>query len=181
MTTDHDLMLAVRQGDLDKLGVLFEKHHRHLYNFFVRQTRDRQTSEDLVQEVFLKMLNYRHTYRAEGKFTTWMFAIAHNAKNDHYKKHKHRETSIDAAHGLAHQGPDPEEVSEQKSQTALLRKALAQLSEEKREVLLLSRFQGLKYEEIAQIVGCKVGTVKARVHWALKDLTHIYHALTGEA
>ena len=73
---DHQLMLAVRDGDLDKMGVLFEKYNKHLYNFFLKQTRDEQTSEDMVQEAFMKMLKYRHTYRGEGKFTTWMFSIA---------------------------------------------------------------------------------------------------------
>ena len=60
-STDHQLMLAVREGDLDKLGLLFEQYHKHLYNFFLRQTRNPQESEDLVQDVFFRMLNYRHT------------------------------------------------------------------------------------------------------------------------
>ena len=86
--TDHSLMSAVRDGDLDKLGYLFEKYHKQLYNFFLRQVRDQQSCEDMVQEVFLKMLKYRHTYRGKGKFTTWLNRIT---VNECSKKHKKRQ------------------------------------------------------------------------------------------
>ena len=79
-------MCAVRDGDVDKLGELFEKHHKHLYNFFFRQTGKGQESEDLTQDVFFRMLKYRHTYREDGDFKVWMFKIAYNARNDYYKK-----------------------------------------------------------------------------------------------
>ncbi|UCE17584.1 MAG: RNA polymerase sigma factor [Gemmatimonadota bacterium] len=179
MPDDHELMMAVRDGDLDRLGPLFEKHNRHLYNFFFRQTRDPHTSEDLVQDVFHKILRYRHTYRGESKFTTWMFSIAHNSKIDYYRKNKHQGDQIELSESLVSSDPTPEDTSLQKDEKALLMKALRMLSEEKREVLLLSRFQNMKYEEIAKILGCKVGTIKARVHWALKDLTNAYHKLAG--
>jgi RNA polymerase sigma-70 factor (ECF subfamily) len=68
---------------------------------------------------------------------------------------------------------------EQDQEVALLRRALDRLSSDKREVLLLSRFQNLKYEEISQILNCPVGTIKARVHWAIKDLRKIFEQLSG--
>lgn len=180
LSTDHDLMLAVRDGDIEKLGLLFEKHHKQLYNFFLRQTGNRPTSEDLVQEVFFRMLKYRHTYRGEGKFTTWMFQIARNARIDYTRKHDRQTDQIDEATQLLSHEPNPEESLEQDSDVELLHKALAKLSPEKREVLLLSRFQNLRYREIAQIVGCQVGTIKACVFRALRDLTKIYFELAGE-
>ena len=179
MPDDHELMMAVRDGDLDRLGLLFEKHNRNLYNFFLRQTRNPQTSEDLVQDVFYKILKYRHTYRGESKFTTWMFSIAHNSKIDHYRKNKYQSDDIEILESVASDDPSPEDISFQKEKKALLMKALHKLPEEKREVLLLSRFQNMKYEEIAEILGSKVGTIKARVHWALKELTYEYHKLAG--
>ena len=178
-STDHQLMLAVRGGDLDKLGLLFEQYHKHLYNFFLRQTRNPQESEDLVQDVFFRMLKYRHTYRAEGKFTTWMFSIAHNAKIDFYRKKKRRGDKVEEIETLVDVDRNPEEALEQESEASIIKKALAKLSDDKREVLLLSRFQDMRYEEIAKIMGCKVGTIKARVHRALKDLAQNYFELTG--
>ena len=172
-------MLAVREGDLDKLGLLFEQYHKHLYNFFLRQTRNPQESEDLVQDVFFRMLNYRHTYRAEGKFTTWMFSIAHNAKIDFYRKKKRRGDEVEEIETLVDGNRNPEEALEKESEASIIKKALSKLSDDKREVLLLSRFQDMRYEEIAKIMGCKIGTIKARVHRALKDLAQYYFELTG--
>lgn len=75
--------------------------------------------------------------------------------------------------------PNPEEVSIDKDKKIHLWSALAALPEEKREVLLLSRFQSMKYEEIAEVMGCKTGTIKARAHWALKELAVLYQKRTG--
>ena len=93
-------MLAVRDGDVEKLGLRFEKHNKHLYNFFLRQTGKDRESEDLTQEVFFRMLKYRHTYKNEGNFMVWMFKIAHNARNDYYKKHKQLD-NLDGQGGAA--------------------------------------------------------------------------------
>jgi RNA polymerase sigma factor (sigma-70 family) len=176
---DHTLMTAVRDGDLDQLGLLFERHHKHLYNFFMQQTGNNQSSEDMVQDVFYRMLKYRHTYRAEGKFTTWMFSIAHNAKIDYYRSEKHRREENDIPETVTDDQPDPEEISVETNQHEILMDALDALSDEKREVLILSRFENMKYEAIADIMGCKVGTIKARVHWALKDLAQEFHKRAG--
>ena len=75
--------------------------------------------------------------------------------------------------------PSPEELATDNNEKALLMKALDALSAEKREALILKRFEGMKYEEIAEITGCNEGTVKARVYWAMKDLTREYRKLTG--
>jgi len=168
-------MLAVRDGDLDKLGHLFEKYHKQLYNFYLRQVEDRLTCEDMVQEVFFRMLKYRHTYRGKGKFTTWMYSIAHNIKVDHFRRARHRQDFTSETDGLASAQPNPEQLSENSGRIEVLYKALDRLSDEKREVLVLSRFQYLKYEEIAQILGCPVNTVKARVFRAMKDLKSFFN------
>ena len=80
---------------------------------------------------------------------------------------------------LVDEDRNPEEALEQESEASIIKKALTKLSDDKREVLLLSRFQDMRYEEIAKIMGCKVGTIKARVHRALKDLAQNYFELTG--
>lgn len=177
-------MAAVCAGDLDKLGNLFERYHKQLYNFFLRQTKNPETSEDMVQDAFMRILKYRHTYRGEGKFTTWMFSIAHNAMIDFFRRTKRRsdtvsESDLPESYEPVSEALNPEEQAVRSSQHELLYEALDRLADEKREALLLSRFQNMKYDEIAQVMGCKVGTVKARVHFAIKDLTEIFSALTS--
>jgi RNA polymerase sigma-70 factor (ECF subfamily) len=178
---DHQLMLAVRGGDLDKLGVLFEKHHKKLFNHYVWQLGDPTLSEDMVQEVFYRMLKYRHTYRGNGKFTAWMYTIAQNVKADHFRRTSNRQEFAELPETLETPGAGPEDLTIRSSQHQAVRDALSRLSEEKREVLTMSRFQGLKYEEIAEALGCPVNTVKARVFRAMKDLKTYFEEKTGEA
>ena len=172
-------MCAVRDGVVSDLGVLFERYHERLYNYFVRHTSRRDASEDLVQDVFFRMLKYRHTYRGDAPFTVWMYQLARNASADYFKKWKRESPMDEEMEEQLDTGPNPSEASEQAEEHELLKRALAGISEEKREVLILSRFQDLKYEEISTILDCPVGTIKARVHFALKDLRDEYMKLTS--
>jgi len=83
--TDETLMEAVRIGDLAKLGILFERHHRALFDFLVRMTGNVSVAEDLVQDVFVRVLKYRATWRSEGRFETWLFRIARHARADYFR------------------------------------------------------------------------------------------------
>ncbi len=178
--SDRELMLEVGQGEVGKLGLLFERHHVLLYNFFVRLSGNRAASEDLVQEVFLRMLKYRHTYRGDSKFTLWMFRIARNAHADHYRKSKREEPMQESDFNRSSSEPLASENVEYGQNIDLLHEALNKLAIDKREVLVLSRFQGLKYHEIAELLDCTVGTIKLRVHRAIKDLRQIFFMLTQE-
>ena len=177
---DHAVMLEVRDGDVAKLGLLFERYQGALFNFFLRLTGSRQISEDLVQDVFFRMLKYRHTYQDGSDFTTWMYQIARNVRFDHFRKRK-REVMLNGEENeRVSPGPGPGERIELEQEVVLLRGALARLPEEKREILLLSRFQNLKYRQIAKILCCDVGTVKVRVYRAVKELGEIFFRLSGE-
>lgn len=178
--SDKQLMFRVRDGDLDQLGVLFERHHRRLYNFFLRMTSSVDLSEDLVQEVFFRMLKYRHTYRGDSIFTVWMFRIARNVRIDVLKKKKLESDDEAMPDEQAAVELNPGEKMERKQTHHLVHLALARLGSEDREVLLLSRFQDMKYKEIADILGCLEGTVKARVHRAVKRLREVFFELSGE-
>lgn len=177
--SDIELMLAVKDGQVEKLGLLFERHHVALYNFFLKLTANREISEDLVQEVFLRILKYRTTYRGENKFTSWMYQIARNARTDYYRKRK-LEVSGEGDLEPVSQDPMPAEEVESGMEAQLLRKALNKLPYKKREVLVLSRFQNLKYHEIAKVMDCPVSTIKVLVHRAIKDLRTIFYELSGE-
>ncbi|MFC1692326.1 RNA polymerase sigma factor [Candidatus Latescibacterota bacterium] len=178
--TDHEAMLAVRDGDIEKLGLLFEKHHKRLYNYFLLETKNRQVSEDLVQDVFYRMLKYRHTYHSEGKLMSWMFKIARNARIDYFREHSVQSDLIEEGDDFVSSDPNPEEKYEQESEIDLLRKAIDELPVDKREVIIMSRFNNMRYEEIGKVLGCTVGTVKVRVYRAIKELTNIYFKLAGE-
>jgi RNA polymerase sigma factor (sigma-70 family) len=168
LPNDHETMLAVREGDLDQQSLLFERHHRHLYNFFLRMTGSTNDSEDLVQEVFFRMLNYRHTYRDDSRFETWMFQIARSALSDSSRKTRRTEP-LPEGRILVNPDPSPEDSLMKKSETDFLLRALGMLSEEKREVLLLGRFENLGFREIARILREKETTVKVRAHRAVKE------------
>src|ERR1700759_3191344 len=142
--SDEELMSQVRNGIGEMLGVLFERYHVPLFNFYLKLSGNRPLSEDLVQEVFFRILKYRHSYRPETPFRAWIYQIARNARLDHWRKHK-PETSWEPE-----MSPSvvPIDTAQQTQETELLRSALMQMSEDKREVLVLSRFQDLKYEEI---------------------------------
>jgi RNA polymerase sigma-70 factor, ECF subfamily len=176
------VMRAVRDGDVERISVLFDRHHRRLFNFFLRLTASRSLSEDLVQEVFFRMLKYRHTFQDAANFTAWMYQIARNAHLDQARKVRlevvpEQEPAWDE---MAAGDPDPEERLGQTQEIGLLRRALGRLPVEKREVLVLSRFQNLKYGEIAEILNCEVGTVKVRVYRAIRELSAIFSELAGE-
>jgi len=179
--TDENLMLAVRNGEVAKLGVLFDRHHRSLFDFFAKMTGSRSTAEDLVQDVFFRILKYRGTFRDESRFKAWMFHIARNARVDYYKKHQADSLTVeDGAEQLRSRFGLPGEDLEQEQQTRQLECALFQLPEDKREVLILSRYHDMKYEQIAQLLGCEVNTIKVRVFRAIKELRDIFFRLSNE-
>ena len=94
-TSDHELMIAVRAGEIRRLGDLFERYHKPLYGFFVRLTNQPSVGEDLVQIVFYRILKYRHTYRDEGKFSAWIYHLARKVAADHFRKHASTPTPTD--------------------------------------------------------------------------------------
>lgn len=95
--TDEQLMRAVRDGDVSRLGVLFERYHLALFDFLSRMTGNAGVAEDLVQDVFVRVLKYRATFRDEGRFETWIYRIARNARVDYFKSRRPSESIDEAA------------------------------------------------------------------------------------
>lgn len=177
LAADEELMLEVRNGTGDTLSVLFDRYQTPLYNFYAKLTGDRTLSEDLVQEVFLRILKYSRSYQPGTPFRAWIYQIARNARVDHYRKTpKHISFEPEMAPPVR-----PKDAAQESQETQLLHRALMQMPEEKREILVLSRFQELKYEEIARLLGCELGTVKTRIHRALQELRHIFRQLESGA
>src|SRR4029453_405184 len=156
--TDRALMLAVRDGDVERFGVLFDRYHQRLYEFFFRLGSTAASSEDLVQEVFLRMLKYRKTFRADSEFRGWMYHIARTVRIDRFKSQR-EETPLNAGdtEDAPRPSPAPDGSIEARERSQLLEQALLRLPEDKRELLILARFQELKYEQIASLLNIEVG------------------------
>lgn len=177
---DEEIMLEVRAGNVSKLETLFERYHRALFQFFLHLTAQRTMSEDLVQEVFFRILKYRRSYQPAASFRSWMYQVARNVHHDHAGRHSAEVSLGDEI--VEFRGPEapPDRQAQSRQEAVLLRRAMAAMPREKREVLVMSRFLDLKYEEIAIVLKCEVGTVKVRVYRALRDLSDRFFALSGE-
>jgi RNA polymerase sigma-70 factor (ECF subfamily) len=179
--TDDELMVRVRDGDADPLAELFARHQVPLYNFFLRLTGRASTSEDLVQETFLRILKSKHTYRGQGQFKAWLYQVARSARADHYRKRwRESELTEESQDAIPSAAPLASESFERDERLELVRAALERLPEDKREVLVLSRYQDLRYEEIARVLGCSEGAIKVRVHRAMKELRAQFLQLTKD-
>lgn len=171
-------MRAVQGGDLDALGELFERHHRPVFLFLSRTTGDPAASEDLVQEVFVRILKYRHTFDPDARFDTWLFRIARNARADHFRRRQPVAAALEEeALEIPADGPGPVAQLEQAVDVRQLERALGQLADEPRELLVLARFHGMPYDRIAELLGIEVGAVKVRVHRAMKQLRTLFFRL----
>lgn len=173
--SDKALMVNVRDGDLDKLGLLFERYNHRLFGFFYRLTHRRDISEDLVQSVFERILKYRESYNGDGSFSTWIFRIARNIHIDHYRKNlktvNHEE--IMEWDSVENDESDLEQKTEDERNRILLKQALELLDAEKKQTLILSRYEGFKYREIAEIMNCTESAVKVRVFRGINELKEI--------
>lgn len=171
-------MLSVRGGNLTHLAPLFERHYRALFDYLARMTGNRAAAEDLVQDVFVRILKYRHTFRENSRFDTWAFRIARNVRADYFQSGRSRETALDEAAEPAAGGTGTAEAFEHHRQAARVRRALFLLREDQRELIVLARYHGMKYEAIADLLGVEVGTVRVRMHRAVNELREIFLGLS---
>ena len=167
-------MLKVKKGDLDKLGLLYERYKKMLFIFFFRMNHDQLLSEDLVQNVFVRILKYRYTFRGDGgdaAFKIWLFHIARNLNYEHFRKNKAgwKESITDRHETISFHREEMLDISRDEN-LHLLRLAIERLEEEKREIIVLSKIEGMKYSEIGKVLDCSEGAVKTKVFRALREL-----------
>lgn len=167
-------MARVRDGDSSQLSILFDRHGEKLFRYCWRMNQDRQLSEDLVQEAFCRMLRFKSSYKDGHSFEAWIYSIVRNLQMDHWRK-KRFETEWEEGFDA----PARKEAAlEDKQESALLHKALSLLPPSKREILVMARFQGLRHEQIAEIIGCETVAARVRLHRALASLKETYLNLT---
>ena len=171
--TDVDLMLAFQKGDESAFSALIERHRNTVVNLAYRYVGNRQDAEDLAQEIFIKIYRARDRYQPAAKFTTWLYRVAVNASLNEVRNRKHRPTFRAAS---LHAVPDgeaalpvvedvdsvsPLEAVEQSELHREVRRAVDALPERQRLALLLNKFHGLSYEELAETFELSVQAVKS--------------------
>jgi RNA polymerase sigma-70 factor (ECF subfamily) len=183
MHIETELLTKCARGDEKAYRELVERLEKPLINFILRYVGERNLAEDLFQETFVRVLRNLADFRPEASIGTWIFTIARNLCLDHLKaKKRHREVSLEAPASdsegrviefkevLRGKGDAPQRNVERTEMKAAAVRALRQLAPAKREALVLRIYSELPYQEIARVVGAPVGTVKFRVHEALRDL-----------
>lgn len=175
--TDEMIMEAVKSGDLQQATLLFERYNKRIYNFLARMTIDRALAEDLTQNVFLRMIKYRTSYREGAKFQAWIYQVARNVFSDHYQTVKNRYSNFVDVAKISDHISDSGENEIQQEKEILLQRSMARLTDEQRELLVLTRFQHMKYEEVAELMDTTVANIKVKVHRAIIKLREFYFEL----
>ncbi len=180
--TDEQLIQWVADGDSSCLATLFERHHRAVYRFILQITRQQAQSEDLVQDVFLRILRRARSFRGDGSFKAWMFNIARNITLDYLRKSRRQASeTIDDAIAAEHLA-DPRSAEQAAAGSEAMQRvsqALAQLPAKAQEVIWLGRFEFDNYEELGQALACNAGTARVRMHRAMALLNATYTSIYG--
>jgi len=186
--TDEQLMQAFREGNPRAFELLLARHERKVWNFLRRSVGDATLAEDLLQEVFLRVIKTQADaqmgdFRGEAKFTTWVYTIARNLCIDHARRAVHRDArSLDAPtraddeasetlyDRVSDGGRDAEGLASDGQVRARVDEAVAALPPDQREVFLLREVMDMPFAEIASVVGAPEPTVKSRMRYALERL-----------
>ncbi len=177
--SDERLMLRYQAGDAGAFEVLLRRHRAPVFAFLHRLVGDRARAEDLLQEAWLKVVAAAPRWEERARFRTWLYAIARNLAVDDARRSAHRRVSTrpdpagdppPAVEGLAADGPGPDREAESALLRPKLEAALASLPEEQREVFVLREYAGVPFQEIGDITGTPVNTVKSRMRYALEGL-----------
>jgi RNA polymerase sigma-70 factor (ECF subfamily) len=181
--TDEQLMQAYREGNPRAFELLLARHERKVWNFLRRSVGDAALAEDLLQEVFLRVIRAHAEWKGEAKFTTWIYAIARNLCIDHARRAVHRDArSLDAPtrandeasetlhDRIADVGRDAEGLTSDAQVRVRVDEAVAALPPDQREVFLLREVMDMPFAEIASVVGAPEPTVKSRMRYALERL-----------
>ena len=161
-------MQHVKDGNLREMSELFERYHLRMYNFFLKMTWNKDISNDLTQNLFYRIIKYRTSYKTDYSFKSWIYQMARNLHLDYYNEEK-RSGELFQNSGIYPADITYENESYDEEDYLRLEKALMLLTAEQREILILSRYQGLKYEEISAITRQSVA-----VHRAVRQLRGIY-------
>jgi RNA polymerase sigma factor (sigma-70 family) len=171
--TDEILMQNIKEGNISEMSVLFERYHLRIYNFFFRLTFDMDVSQDLTQNLFYRMIKYKNSYKSEYSVKSWIFQIARNLHADYCKEEKRSGELFQKTDKYTVEPVDDTDDYHEDDYDRL-EKAISDLSDEQKEIIVLSRYQGLKYEEISAITNQSVAAIKVAMYRAIRQLRGIY-------
>jgi RNA polymerase sigma-70 factor (ECF subfamily) len=186
---DAQLMLRVRDGDEDSFRVLLDKHRNPLVHFLYRMVQEQAVSEELAQEVFLRIYRSRATYEPTARFTTWMFRIAthlalnwlRDEKNERAQERLDEDRGGDLpARELPDRVPSVEQRMVYNARLQEVRDAIALLPEKQRAAVLMHKYQEMEYSQIAGVLECSESAVKSLLFRAYETLrARLAHMVTG--
>jgi len=164
--SDQQLMKIVQSGDHSPVAEIYDRYSGRIYGFAFRFMRNAEAAEDAMHDAFMKMLSRAHQYNGEAKFSTWLYTISANVCRDLLRKAENRVTK--ESDEVLYDLPGPSELApdrnlEHLENEKLVESLLSKLNTDQREAIVLARYQGLSYAEIAQIAGCSEGAVKTRI------------------
>lgn len=180
--SDEALMLCVRAGDISGLRGLIERHERGLYSFLARYTGDVDLAQDVFQEAFLRLVERSETFDPEKGFRCWLYSIAVNLARDEARwRAVRRDHAGRASAARRARPPRPDEEAERNEEASLVRRTIEGLPREQKEAVLLHYYQGMRYREMAVVLGVPVGTVKSRIHAAVSKMARSWWELPHKA
>ncbi len=171
--SDEQLMLAYRGGDANAFAALYSRHKGGLFRFMLRSVKDRDSAEELFQEVWMKLIDARSRYEPQAKFSTFLYTIAHNRMIDHWRRRGLESVSLDEDGAIDPPAPpssQPERRAELNQAGNRLLAALAALPVLQREAFLLHEESGLSVAEIASATGTGPEAAKSRLRYAIAKL-----------
>jgi RNA polymerase sigma-70 factor (ECF subfamily) len=171
--SDKELMLNVQKGDMAAFEALYDRYNKRLFHFILRFVKERSLAEDILQETFLRILRARKSYRKGSRFSTYLFTIGRNLCLDALKSWQRRHLLISQEDDIE-RAPDnskgPRKILEETEMGKILQNEIQALPPDQKEVLLLSKYSGFSYDEIAQIVESTSAAVKQKVYRAMLSL-----------
>jgi len=173
VATDEALIGRTAAGDKLAMHALFARHHVRVYRFVLRLVGDQSLAEDLTSETFLVVWRQAGTFQAQSAVTTWLLSIARFKAISALRRRVGEELDDKASTALADPADDPEVVVQKKDRSEILRKCLTKLSRQHRDIIDLVYYHEKSIEEVAEIVGISNNTVKTRVFYARKRLSHL--------
>jgi RNA polymerase sigma-70 factor, ECF subfamily len=176
---DEDLISLVEADDADAFATLYDRHSRAAFSLAYRMMGERQASEDLAQDAFLKVWRNAGSYRAErGSVRTWILSIVHNRGIDQLRSHASRRRTQDKIEASAPRSQPSEAFAEtwRNSQREQVREALSTLPSEQLKILELAYFSGYTHVEISELLNLPLGTVKGRMRLGLKKIRDYFES-----
>ena len=175
-TSDEALIGRIASGDKLAMQVLFARHHLRVFRFVLRLVRDESVAEDLISEVFLDVWRQADRFEGRSAVSTWLLAIARFKALSALRRKPDQELDDETAEAIEDPTDDPEAALGKKDKAAAMRKCLAGLSAEHREIIDLVYYHEKSVEEVAVIVGIPEATVKTRMFYARKKLGELLKA-----